>query len=125
LNRDAIHRYIDEHLDEHVARMQDWVRQPSVSWDNIGVRECAELVAQTYRDLGCDEVTLIEGRFHPGVWAVYDAGAPLTIHNYCMFDTRTVQPAGWSHDPWGAELLPKDPYPLVLIGRGAMGAKGP
>jgi acetylornithine deacetylase/succinyl-diaminopimelate desuccinylase-like protein len=125
LNRDSIHRYIDEHLDEHIARMRDWVRQPSVSWDNIGVRECAELVAQTYRDLGCREVTLIEGRFHPGVWAIYDADAPLTIHNYCMFDTRTVRPEGWSHDPWGAELLQKDPYPLVLVGRGAMGAKGP
>jgi acetylornithine deacetylase/succinyl-diaminopimelate desuccinylase-like protein len=83
------------------------------------------LVAQTYQDLGCREVAIIEGRFHPGVWAWYDAGAPVTIHNYCMFDTRTVQPEGWSHDPWGAELVPKGPYPRVLVGRGAMGAKGP
>lgn len=125
MNRDAIFRYIDEHQDEHVANVQRWVGQPSVSWDNIGVRECAELVAQSYRDLGCQEVEIVEGRYQPGVWAVYDAGAPTTVHNYCMYDTRTVTREGWSYDPWGAELVPLGPYPKVLVGRGALGAKGP
>src|SRR5918998_4117577 len=125
MNREAIHRYIDAHIDAHVAHIQRWVRQPSVSWDSIGVRECADLVAQSYRDLGCAEVEVIEGRFHPGVWAVYDGGSPVTVHNYCMFDTRTVRPSEWTHDPWGAGLVPKGSYPKVLVGRGALGAKGP
>jgi acetylornithine deacetylase/succinyl-diaminopimelate desuccinylase-like protein len=125
VNRDAIHRHIDEHLDDHVEQIRTWVRQPSVSWDNHGVSDCAELVAQSYRDLGCQEVEVIEGRYHPGVWAFYDAGSPVTVHNYCMFDTRTVRPEGWSYDPWGAELVPLGPHPKVLVGRGAMGAKGP
>ncbi len=125
MNRSEIHRYIDQHLDEHIAHIQSWVRQPSVSWDNLGVAECAELVAESYRRLGCQEVEILPGRYHPGVWAYYDAGAPITIHNYCMFDTRTVDVAEWSHDPWGAELTTIGPYPRVLVGRGAMGAKGP
>ena len=125
MNRDAIFQHIDDHQDEHIAHIQRWVRQPSVSWDNIGVEQCAEVVAQSYRDLGCQEAEVIEGRFHPGVWAYYDVGAPVTIHSYCMFDTRVVRPEGWSHDPWGAELVPMGPHPKVLVGRGAMGAKGP
>jgi acetylornithine deacetylase/succinyl-diaminopimelate desuccinylase-like protein len=125
VNRDAIHKHIDHHLDDHVEHIRAWVRQPSVSWDNLGVEECAALVAQSYRDLGCQEVEIIEGRYHPGVWAVYDAGSPVTIHNYCMFDTRTVRPEGWHYDPWGAELVPLGPHPKVLVGRGAIGAKGP
>ena len=125
MNREAIHHYIDEHLDAHVAHIQRWVRQKSVSWDNLGMRETAELAEQSYRNLGCQEVEVIEGRYHPGVWAYYDGGASLTVHNYCMIDTRTVQPEGWSHDPWGAELVPMGPYPKVMIGRGTMGAKGP
>jgi acetylornithine deacetylase/succinyl-diaminopimelate desuccinylase-like protein len=125
VNREAIHRHIDEHLDEHIAHIQRWVRQPSVSWDDLGVEECAEVVAQSYRDLGCQEVEIIPGRYHPGVWAYYDAGAPVTIHSYCMFDTRTVNRAGWSYDPWGADLVPLGPHPKVLVGRGAIGAKGP
>ena len=125
MNREAIYRYIDHHLDEHISHIQQWVRQKSVSWDNLGMRECAQLVADSYRSLGCQEVEIIEGRYHPGVWAYYDAGAPLTVHNYCMFDTRTVQPAAWQYDPWGAELISLESYPKVLVGRGAMGAKGP
>lgn len=125
MQREKIFQHIDDHIDEHVEHIQRWVRQPSVSWDNLGVAECAEVVAQSYRDLGCSEVEIIEGRFHPGVWAYYDAGSPVTVHNYCMFDTRTVTAEGWNYDPWGAELVSKGPYPQVLVGRGAMGAKGP
>ena len=125
MDRSAIHRHIDQHLDDHIAHVQSWVRQPSVSWDNLGVAECAELVASSYRELGCQEVEILSGRYHPGVWAYYDAGAPVTVHNYCMFDTRTVDPTNWSFDPWGAELAPMGPYPKALVGRGSMGAKGP
>jgi len=41
MNREAIHRYIDEHLDEHITHIQKWVRQPSVSWDNLGMRQAS------------------------------------------------------------------------------------
>jgi acetylornithine deacetylase/succinyl-diaminopimelate desuccinylase-like protein len=125
MDRAAIHHYIDGHLADHIAHIQAWVRQPSVSWDNLGVAECVELAASSYRKLGCQEVEVIPGRYHPGVWAYYDAGAPVTVHNYCMIDTRTVEPGEWSFDPWGAELAAVGPYPKVLVGRGAMGAKGP
>jgi acetylornithine deacetylase/succinyl-diaminopimelate desuccinylase-like protein len=128
MNRDAIHRHIDAHLPEHVAHVQRWVRQRSVSWDGArdpGVRACAELVAESYRALGCREVEILEGRHQPGVWAAYDAGAPVTLHSYCMFDTRPASPAGWTRDPWSAALVALPPYPQVLVGRGAFSAKGP
>ena len=125
MNRDAIRQHIADNLDDHTAHIQRWVRQPSVSWDNLGVAECAAIVAESFWDLGCQEVEILEGRFHPGVWAYYDAGAPVTIHSYCMFDTRTVNPGEWDFDPWGAELTEMGSYPRVLVGRGAMGAKGP
>jgi acetylornithine deacetylase/succinyl-diaminopimelate desuccinylase-like protein len=125
MDRKAIHRYIDEHINEHIASIQEWVRQPSVSWDNIGNEDMARLAADTYKKLGCQEVEVLEGRFHPGVWAHYDAGAEFTIHNYAMLDTRTVKPKEWKYDPWGADLVPMGNYPKVLVGRGAMAAKGP
>lgn len=125
MNRDAIFRHIDEHQADHIAHIQRWVRQPSVSWDDIGVAECAEVVAESFRALGCQEVEVIQGTYHPGVWAYYDAGAPVTLHTYCMFDTRTVDPKRWSGDPWSGDLGPVGPYPKVLKGRGATGAKGP
>lgn len=33
MNRAAVDRHIDAHLEEHVGHVQRWVRQPSVSWD--------------------------------------------------------------------------------------------
>tara|TARA_Y100000590_G_scaffold16250_1_gene19605 strand:+ start:1327 stop:2781 length:1455 start_codon:yes stop_codon:yes gene_type:complete len=126
LNKQAIYNYIDQNIDKHTARVQEWVKQPSVSWDNLGVEDCAKLVARTYKDLGCSEVDLLEGRFHPGLWAYYDAGATKTIHNYCMFDTRPVANADkWNYDPWGGELVQYGDFPKVVVGRGALGAKGP
>jgi len=123
----AVARHIEQHLDEHVAAVQRWVRQRSVSWDTHdgGVRAMAELAADELRALGCREVELVEGRYHPGVWGWFDAGAPVTLHTYAMLDTRPARSAEWRHDPWGADLVAADGFERVLVGRGALGAKGP
>ena len=52
MQREKIFHYIDEHIDGHVAHIQQWVRQKSVSWDNLGMAQCAELVADSYQQLG-------------------------------------------------------------------------
>ena len=124
---DAVACHIDAHLDAHVAAVQRWVRQRSVSWDTHdgGVRAMAELAADDLRALGCREVEVVEGRFHPGVWAWFDAGADVTLHTYAMLDTRPAPTAGWRFDPWGGTLEGVDGFPRVLVGRGALGAKGP
>lgn len=56
---------------------------------------------------------MIQGRFYLGVWAVYDAGAPVTVHNYCLVDTRTVNAKEWKFDPF-----------KVLLSRLASGGLG-
>lgn len=35
---------VDAHFDEHVAKLQGLVRQPSISPEQRGIRECAALV---------------------------------------------------------------------------------
>jgi acetylornithine deacetylase/succinyl-diaminopimelate desuccinylase-like protein len=121
-----VYAYIDDHIDETVRAIQEYVRRPSVSVDGNGMRECAELVAQRYRDLGCGEVEIVETETFPGVWAYYDAGAPLTLVNYNMYDVRSVgDRAAWSHDPFGAEIEARGELPSVLYGRGALVPKGP
>ena len=59
MNREAIHRHIDEHLEQHIGHIQEWVRQPSVSWDNLGTREAAELVGVMHT-LYCGDDTVWE-----------------------------------------------------------------
>lgn len=126
MDLEPIYRHIDEHLDETVRALQEYVRRPSVSVEGAGMHECAELVAEHYRDLGCGEVEVVETETFPGVWAYYDAGAPLTLVNYNMYDVRSVgNRAAWTHDPFSATIEAREELPAVLYGRGALVPKGP
>jgi acetylornithine deacetylase/succinyl-diaminopimelate desuccinylase-like protein len=124
---EPIYRHIDEHLDDSVRQLAEYVRHPSVSvGDGAGMRECAELVAEHYRALGCGEVEIVETETFPGVWAYYDAGAPLTIANYNMYDVRSVgDRAAWTHEPFEPTIEPRGEFPTVMYGRGALVPKGP
>lgn len=124
-SRQAIFDHVDSSLTGHIEHIQRWVRQPSVSWHGHGVKEMAGVVAESFEDLGCSEIEILEGRFEPGVWAYLDEGAPVTVHSYCMFDTRTVDSGAWKYDPWGADLVEDEAGRRRLVGRGALGAKGP
>ena len=47
----AIYDYIDAHADEFVADLQAFLQQPSVSAQDIGLRDCAALIRdQMHRD---------------------------------------------------------------------------
>ena len=120
------YRHIDDHLDQEVEALREYVRLPSVSVDGVGMRECAEHVANRYRSLGCAEVEIVETETFPGVWAYFDAKAPLTLVNYNMYDVRSVgNREAWQHEPFGATIESRGDIPAVVYGRGALVPKGP
>jgi hypothetical protein len=123
--RETIHHYIRSHRDDHIEKLREYLRQPGISAENLGIRESAELLMRFYRDLGCQEVELVETDGHPGVWAVLDVGAPKTLVNYCMYDVQPVAGQPWTHDPFAADLVPQPPFPRVVIARGAYNSRGP
>ncbi len=128
LNSEAvrkIHRHIEDHQREHVAKIQQFLRQPSVSSWNMGVTECAEMLRGYFRQLGCKEAELVKTDGYPGVWAYYDAGAPKTISTYMMYDTQPFNEKEWSAPPLEAQVVKMDPFPQVIIARGAINSKGP
>ena len=51
---DTVYRAVDENEARFVADLQRVVRQPSISSQNIGVRECAALLVAMMGDLGMD-----------------------------------------------------------------------
>ena len=52
-----------------------WVRQRSISAQNDGVLEMAEMLRDDLRALGFKEAELVPTSGHPGVFGYYDAGA--------------------------------------------------
>jgi acetylornithine deacetylase/succinyl-diaminopimelate desuccinylase-like protein len=120
----SIYQYIDANLDEHVASIQRWIRQPSISAQNDGIEEMAELLRDDLEALGFAEAELVATDGHPGVWGYYDAGAEKTLMLYMMYDVQPVNPGDWQSPPFDAELVDHE-LGTVLMGRGATNQKGP
>lgn len=119
----AVYAHIDAHQEEHLANLQRWVRQPSISALNEGVTEMAELLRADLEALGFAEAQVVPTSGHPGVWGYYDAGAPRTLAVYMMYDVQPVEP-NWQVEPFAGTLVETD-LGTVLMARGATNQKGP
>lgn len=117
INMQDIYDYIDAHADEYVQDLQMLVRQPSISAQGIGLKECADLVVKMMQNDGLD------AHLHE-----LDGGPPVifghmttprsnrTMLCYSHYDVQPPEPLdAWSHGgPWSAEIVNG-----VLYGRGA------
>ncbi len=119
-----IYDYIDANLPGHVASIQHWLRQPSISAQNVGVTDMAELLRDDLTELGFAGATLVPTDGHPGVWAHYDASAEKTLVLYLMYDVQPVNPDDWQSPPFAAEIIDHE-LGKVLMARGATNQKGP
>jgi acetylornithine deacetylase/succinyl-diaminopimelate desuccinylase-like protein len=122
--RPALAAYIDDHIEEHVAHLQRWMRQPSVSAEGLGMKDMAALLRDDLVDLGFADARLVPTDGHPGVVGSHDAGAERTVAVYIMYDVQPVEPADWSVPAFGGELV-DHPLGRVLMARGAANQKGP
>ncbi|TMI23852.1 M20/M25/M40 family metallo-hydrolase [Candidatus Bathyarchaeota archaeon] len=123
LDRRKVFAYIDQHIPEHTSKLQELVRQPSISPENKGVRECAGLLLRYYKELGCVS-SLVETSGNPVVFGKYDAGADRTIVVYLMYDTMPVDEPGWTVDPLAGSIREMAPFGRCLVARGAYNTKG-
>jgi acetylornithine deacetylase/succinyl-diaminopimelate desuccinylase-like protein len=119
--------YIAAHREEHIANVQRDLRQPSISSWNKGVKEMADLMVQSFRNLGCRDVEIVPTSKPqwPGILAHYDVGAPKTIVVYFMYDTQPFDEKRWSSPPLEARRV-RDfaGFPEVVVARGAINSKG-
>jgi acetylornithine deacetylase/succinyl-diaminopimelate desuccinylase-like protein len=120
-----VHERIAALKAEHIRKIQEDLKQPSVSSWNLGIKEMAERMVAHFRAIGCKEANLVKTDGLPGVWAYYDCGAPKTISVYMMYDTQPFDEKRWSSPPLEARLVRMDPFEQVVMARGAINDKGP
>ena len=125
INVDKVSKYIDSHLDQHISKVQDFLRQPSVSAENYGVRECAELLRDYLAELGCKDARLIETGSFPVVYGEYNSHAEKTLLVYMMYDTQPFSDEEWASPPLEARLVDIEPFGKCIVARGAINSKGP
>ncbi|MFX1318211.1 MAG: M20/M25/M40 family metallo-hydrolase [Promethearchaeota archaeon] len=125
MNKEAVFSYIDKHIDDHIVKVQELIKHPSISPQDIGVRDCANLVCGYFKDLGCQRAELVETKGNPVVVGELDVGAKKTVLAYMMYDTQPIDDPGWSVPPLEARLVDTKPFGRVLMARGSYNSKGP
>src|SRR3954465_8377921 len=96
--------YIDEHFDETLAKLARWCSQPSVSTENIGVAEMADLARADLPNTG------FEGRRieTPGFPVLLAEAGPRDGPAVLIYNHYDVQPVGdlaeWSSPPFEPQV---------------------
>jgi acetylornithine deacetylase/succinyl-diaminopimelate desuccinylase-like protein len=122
----AVYEHLRSHHRAHIALIQELVRQPSISLENNGLPECAQLVCDHLKLIGCDDASVIDvGDQYPGVWGHIDSAAPKTLWCYSHYDVRPVGHEPWTHAPFDADIAEFANFKSVIVGRGAVASKGP
>jgi acetylornithine deacetylase/succinyl-diaminopimelate desuccinylase-like protein len=120
-----VHEAIARSKSAHIRKVQEDLRQPSVSSWNRGIDEMAARMMAHFKAIGCREINLVKTDGLPGIFAYYDGGAPKTLSVYMMYDTQPFEESRWTSPPLEARLVPMPPFQQVVIARGAVNDKGP
>lgn len=124
-NRNALRRIVESQKDENVARIQDWIRNPSIAAENLNMQQGAEYMQRVATDAGFTHAEIVPTDGAPGVFATWDVGASKSLAIYFMYDVKQFDPAEWSSPPLEARIVERAPFGNILIGRGAINQKGP
>lgn len=112
-----IYDYIDANAEEFIKDLQTLVRQPSISAQNVGLRECAELVKRMMDNDGLNaHLHELDGGPPVIVGHIGSSQSQKTMLCYSHYDVQPPEPLdAWTHGgPWSAEIVDG-----VLYGRGA------
>lgn len=115
-----VYDYIDAHADEFIAKLQEFCRQPSVSAQNIGMREMANLLVKELASVGIT-ADVIETDGNPILYGeIKGDNTERTLSFYNHYDVQPAEPLEeWISDPFGAEIRDGK-----LYSRGATDNKG-
>lgn len=121
----AIRAAAEKGFDASVARIRDWIANPSIAAENYKMREGAEYMAALARDAGFTGVRIVPTDGHPGVVGVMDNGAKRWVGIYFMYDVKQFDPKEWSSPPLEGRIVDKEGFGKAIVGRGAVNQKGP
>ncbi len=118
---DAVSAAVDAEGPRFIADLQRLVRQPSISSQGTGVRECAHLLVSMMEDLGIT-AQVMETAGLPVVYGEIRAPDPAapTLLIYNHYDVQPPDPVdAWRFPPFEATVVDG-----VMYGRGTTDAKG-
>jgi len=112
--------YIDDHRDSYLKQLFPFLRQPSISTQNVGVRECAQMLLGMLKEIGA-KAKLFETPIHPIVFGeIHSPGVSKTLLVYGHYDVQPPDPVDlWKSPPFEPTVCKGRVY-----GRGTADNKG-
>jgi len=111
--------YLETHMDESIAELSRLVAQPSVGAQNLGMQDCAALVAGMLRQRGFTTEVMPTGGA-PVVFGKRKGRSEKTLLFYCHYDVQPPEPLElWETPPFEPSLRDGK-----LFGRGVGDDKG-
>jgi len=122
---EKLYRHVDDQFEEHLRKIRDYLRQPSISADGTGMVETAEITKGFIEEVGGHgEIVSTDG--WPVVYGELFAGNDKkTLLIYGMYDVQPVDEDKWSVPPFEAKIVNMEPFGKCLVARGAINTKGP
>jgi acetylornithine deacetylase/succinyl-diaminopimelate desuccinylase-like protein len=95
-----IKKYLETNLESSLEELSTFCAQPSIAAQNLGMQECAELVADMLRARGF-EVEIMPTDGAPVVYAERDGKADKTLMFYNHYDVQPPEPLDeWESPPF-------------------------
>lgn len=94
-----------QQADCYLEDLRAFLRQPSVAAQNLGMQECASMLAQHFKEIGCDEVRIVPTAGFPVVCAEVRGESGRSVLVYGHYDVQPPEPLElWPHPPWSAHV---------------------
>ena len=107
---DKIDSYLEQNLDTSLGELSRLVAQPSVGAQNLGIKECAALVAAMLKARGFD-VRVMDTKGAPVVYGEREGKSDKTLLIYNHYDVQPPEPL---------DLWDSPPFEPSFIGRNVM-----
>ncbi|WCM29264.1 M20/M25/M40 family metallo-hydrolase [Sphingomonas sp. QA11] len=121
----ALRRAVEQGHDASVARIQEWIRNPTIAAERFKVPEGVAHMSKLAQEAGFQKIRTVPTGGVPAVFATLDVGAPKWLGIYFMYDVKQFDPAEWSVPPLEGRLVDRPGVGKVIMGRGAVNQKGP
>lgn len=122
-NIERVFSAIDANFDMHIKKVQEFLKQPSVSATKEGIIDTALRVKAMIESIG-GEVSFNGSDDFPIVFGKLDLGKPKTLLVYGMYDVQPAEEKTWKSPPFSAEIRDTSQHGKCIFARGAVNSKG-
>ncbi len=120
-DHEKLQEHIRENYDRHLDLLRRLVKQPSISVENRGTIECAQMISEIMENIGFQETGLFSKEKNPIVFGEFRSENPdsdKTLLLYGAYDSNPIEEDSWDHNPFEPTVVERPNLGTCVVGRG-------